>query len=111
MKISEMPAERGFEVMARLAPLAARMIQLDDLKQAKAELPEQATGYDVIGTFMPVLLQHADLLISMAAIMEGVPVEDMKQRPVGEIIKLFDGETINEIMSFFPFARGLVYRV
>lgn len=109
MRIADMAPQQGFEMLAKIAPYAAELMQAGDLKAAKEGFPEQTTGYDVVSIFYPALIGgHLDAVLGIAAALTGCTLEEMRSKSTGEVLEALKGETMKEVYDFFPFARGLV---
>lgn len=112
MEISKMNAEKGFEVMARLAPLVAKLLSASDLKAAKESLPDTFSGVNIMEIVYPALAGgHADTIIKIAAILAEKPEDEMRKASMGEVCEVLRGLTLKEFFDFFAFARGLASHV
>lgn len=114
MDISEMPTERAFECMARMAPYVAEIAGDARLAEAKRALREKeggATNGDFMAAIYPLLMrEHREAVCGIAAALSGRSVAEVKAQPYRETFEAMQAGFTGELFDFFPFAVRLAAR-
>lgn len=111
MNISDMPTERAFECMARMAPCLAEIAGDPKIAEAKRALREKdgaPTYADFMQAVFPLLMrEHRDAVCGIVAAMTEKTVEEVRTQPYKETFAAIGEGFTKELFDFFPFALRL----
>lgn len=111
MKMAEMNTELGFDLMEKLLPDVAAILNDEKVKKIKAEM--RSDGSIAIGEGMNAVLplflgKYRENLIRMAAAISGKSEKEIMEQPMGETLAVFQAGVTDEMLSFFASCLRMV---
>ena len=108
MKISNMNTTDGFEMMKKLVPATAKILENVEISNAKAILKGKDSGAEIAAKITPILIRdHLDDVVQLVAVLQGSTVEEVKSQPIGETVETLS-EGVKLFSSFFTASLHLV---
>lgn len=115
LKISELPSDQAFEVMAKLVPYIYSLSDDDEIRDVKNERNAARSSGDAdagqkvteryFTTVMPLLLtKHRDDVFGIVAVLNEKTVDDVRKMPYAKLMECINGAGIFDIIDFFRFA-------
>lgn len=102
MKISEMPTEQGFELMAKIVPYFSQISNDNEMQELAKELRKTKNVSEQMAPLFGLMLcKHREALYGMVSAASGKTVEEVRTQPVKETKETFLDVTGDDVLDFF----------
>lgn len=98
----------GFDMMQRMVPIAARIIEDADAKEVRNMITEKHSGADIARALCPLMLaKHRAEVLELVAAMQGKTADEVAMQPIDKTLETLS-EGVKLYASFFPACVRLV---
>lgn len=105
MKISEMKLDAGFDVMEKILPDVASILQDDEVKAAKAAVKSNGDHVDIGGNIAPIMRlflgKHRAAMIRIVGTICGKTADEVREMDVGEFLATAQSCINEDMVGFF----------
>ena len=112
MKQLELNTEKGFDLMEKILPEVANILEDDDIKDVRSGIVRENDKISVRKNFLPVMSlfvgKRRESVIRIVAAVKGKSVEEVKEQPINETIEDFQQCMCEEMMVFFAACLRMV---